>query len=175
MDNDDSPLADTAVHFLTSTHVGEGIKIYVGHCPGDRSRASGVVCLVDANGFFGVVIDLIRGMQLARHLPTLLVIGVAYRAAGISDTLAPRTRDPTATVLHAFGELVQEQSEIGGASALLEFLRQELMPWVSASRRRCSSGSVPTRPTAAEFGSRNASRPNNRRSPRSCQSTSWPT
>jgi hypothetical protein len=33
--------------------------------------------LTDANGYFGLAIDLIRSMQMSRHLPPLMVAGMA--------------------------------------------------------------------------------------------------
>jgi predicted alpha/beta superfamily hydrolase len=133
MDDDRSPLAGTDVHYLASENVNGEFKIFVGHCPGDRSRRPGVLCLTDANGLFGVAVDLIRGMQLSRHLPPLLVVGIGYRRGGIADTLAQRTRDLTPTEFPAFGELAPDQSVMGGARALLAFIREELMPWVGST------------------------------------------
>ena len=38
--NDDSPLADTEVHYLHSEHVGDEFKIFVGHCGASEARAA---------------------------------------------------------------------------------------------------------------------------------------
>ena len=92
MTNDDhSPLAGTEVHYLRSSHVGDEFKIFVGHCGIPDGARPSVLYLTDANGFFGATVDLVRSMQLAQHLPPLLVVGIGYRAGGLGDTVAIRT------------------------------------------------------------------------------------
>jgi hypothetical protein len=39
IDNDDSPLPDTEVHYLSSEHVGDEFKVLVGHCGASESAA----------------------------------------------------------------------------------------------------------------------------------------
>jgi predicted alpha/beta superfamily hydrolase len=132
VDNDQLPLADTEVHYLESSRVGEEFKIFVGHCPGGGVEPPGVLYLTDANGMFGMAVDVIRGMQLYAHLPPLLVVGIGYRAGGLAGTLAARTRDLTPSEYHDFAALVPDQSVMGGADHLLAFIRTELMSWVGS-------------------------------------------
>jgi len=134
VDNDHSPLADTDVHYLSSARAGAEFKIFVGHC-GTLSAAPAaspaVLYLTDANGYFGLAVDLIRSMQLSRHLPPLLVVGIGYRAGAIAETLPARTRDLTPTSDPAFGRLFPGQPAMGGAAAMLAFITDELMPWTA--------------------------------------------
>lgn len=131
MDNDHSPLAGTEVHYLRSHHVGDEFKIFVGHCGDDAAvRPPAVLYLTDANGTFGAAVDLVRSMQLAAHLPPLLVVGIGYRLGGLAETLAVRTRDLTPSADPGFARLFPAQAAMGGASRLLAFIRAELMPWV---------------------------------------------
>ena len=132
MDNDLSPLADTEVHYLTSSCVRDEFKLFVGHCGTAGRQAVPVLYLTDANGFFGGTVDLVRSMQLARHLPPLLVVGIGYRAGGLADTIALRTRDLTPWPDPGFAGLHPDQSVMGGSGALLDFIETELKPWVSA-------------------------------------------
>jgi predicted alpha/beta superfamily hydrolase len=62
----------------------------------------------------------------------MLVVGIGYRLGALIDTVVIRTRDLTPTVDADYARLVPEQSEMGGAPRLLEFIRAELMPWVAA-------------------------------------------
>jgi uncharacterized protein len=134
VDNDLSPLADTEVHYLRSACAGAEFKIFVGHCGTLRAApAAGpaVLYLTDANGYFGLAVDLIRSMQLSRHLPPLLVVGIGYRAGAIAETIPARTRDLTPTSDPAFARLFPGQTAMGGAAAMLAFITGELMPWTA--------------------------------------------
>jgi hypothetical protein len=78
VDNDLSPLADTEVHYLWSARAEAEFKIFVGHCgtlPAAPAVSPAVLYLTDANGYFGLAVDLIRSMQLRRHLPPLSIFG----------------------------------------------------------------------------------------------------
>ena len=92
--------------------------------------APAVLYLTDANGQFGGAVDAIRLMQLSRHLPPLLVVGIGYRVATIADTIHQRTRDLTPSVWPAYARFEPERTEMGGAPDFLAFIRDELMPWV---------------------------------------------
>lgn len=135
LDSDSSPLAGTEVHFLRSAHVGDEFKVFVGHCGTDDADRAAVVYVTDANGYFGSAVDIIRCLQIAAHLPPLFVVGIGYRLGDLKDTIAIRTRDFTPTRDARFAELFPEQSRMGGAGALLGFIRDELMPWVNARYR----------------------------------------
>jgi predicted alpha/beta superfamily hydrolase len=132
MDDDASPLGGTEVHYLDSKHVGDEFKIFVGHCGTAGVDTPAVLYLTDANGQFGGAVDAIRLMQLPRHLPPLLVIGIGYRVATIADTIHQRTRDLTPTAWPAYARFEPERTEMGGGPAFLTFIRDELMPWVGA-------------------------------------------
>ncbi|HSS10495.1 MAG TPA: alpha/beta hydrolase-fold protein [Acidimicrobiales bacterium] len=134
MTNDESPLADTEVHYLSSLSVGEDFKLFIGHC-GDSSEPADAVptlYLTDANGFFGLAVDIVRSMQLAAHLPPMLVVGIGYRTGTLDQTIVARARDLTPSNDAKFTKLYPDQSNLGGASSFLEFLGNELIPWVAA-------------------------------------------
>jgi predicted alpha/beta superfamily hydrolase len=130
MDDDASPLGGTEVHYLESEHVGDEFKIFVGRCGTDGVEAPAVLYVTDANGQFGGTVDAIRLMQLSRHLPPLLVVGIGYRVSTIADTIHQRTRDLTPSVWPAYARFEPERTEMGGGPAFLAFIRDELMPWV---------------------------------------------
>jgi predicted alpha/beta superfamily hydrolase len=130
VNNDESPLAGTEVHYLTSDMVNDEFKIFVGHCDTNGQHLVSVLYLTDANGYFGGAVDLVRSMRLGFHLPPLLIVGIGYRAGGIADTIARRTRDLTPTRDAGFAGLFPDQEAMGGARALLQFISRELKPWV---------------------------------------------
>ncbi len=115
MNNDESPLADTEVHYLTSDIVHDEFKIFVGHCGTTGQHQVPVLYLTDANGYFGGAVDIVRSMQLGFHLPPLLVVGIGYRSGGIGDITTPRTRDLTPTRDADFAKLFPDQEAMGGA------------------------------------------------------------
>jgi len=129
--DDDSPLAGTEVHYLDSAAADDEFKVFVGHCvnPGEEPR--GALYVTDANGFFAGAVDLVRSMQLYRHLPPLLVVGVGYRAGGVADTLEIRTRDLTPTADPRYAEWHGHPLAMGGGGRFLAFIRDELKPWVA--------------------------------------------
>ena len=136
MSDDESPLAGTEVHYLRSRHVGDEFKVFVGHCGTAASNTPApVLYITDANGFFGSAVDIIRSMQLAVHLPPLLVVGIGYRVGGLAETITIRTRDLSPSGDEGFARLFPEQRAMGGAPKLLAFIQTELMPWVEARYR----------------------------------------
>jgi predicted alpha/beta superfamily hydrolase len=130
VDDEWSPLGATEVHYLRSPG-GAEFKIFIGHCDGAADRDAQVLYLFDANGYFGGAVDLVRVMQLSRHLPPLLVVGIGYRATILADTMERRTFDLTPSSDPYFASLFPEQSRMGGAAALLEFIETDLKPWVN--------------------------------------------
>jgi len=113
-DADRSPVAGTEVHFLSSRHVGDEFKIFIGHCGEPDGTPPSVLYLGDANGIFAGAVEVIRFMQLSAHLPPLLVVGIGYRMGPIAETVAVRTRDLTPTVDPRFGRLFPAQITMGG-------------------------------------------------------------
>ena len=99
--NDDSPLADTEVHYVQSEHVGAEFKIFVGHCgaPGPTPRA--VLYVGDGNGLFASAVDIVRLMQLSAHLPPLQLPRVHPRRAEALGPLALPGRPRRFDVLRA--------------------------------------------------------------------------
>ena len=133
MSDDESPLAATEVHYIASDHVGDEFKLFVGHCgTADSDLPAPVLYITDANGFFGSAVDIIRSMQLARHLPPILVVGIGYRCGALAEAITIRTRDMTPSVDAGFVKLFPEHEALGGAPALLAFIQTELKPWVES-------------------------------------------
>lgn len=129
--NDQSPLADTEVHYLRSAAVGDEFKIFVGHCGDSDDTPGAVVYVSDANGYFGSAVDMIRLMQTSAMLPPILVVGIGYRMGILEATSVIRTRDFTPTYDESFVRIFPEQTLAGGAEQFLGFIRAELQPWVA--------------------------------------------
>jgi len=116
-----SPLGECEVHDLWSEAVHDHYRIFIASC-GEQPATTLVV--TDANGLFGTAVDTVRMMQLPALLPDLLVVGIGYpTAATIADTISIRVRDLTPTPAY-------DIQDSGGASAFLQFIRDELCPLV---------------------------------------------
>lgn len=130
MYDDTSPVAGTEVHLVRSRAVGDEFKVLLGHCGDTRSSPPATLWLTDANGYFGTAVDVIRSLQLEAHLPPMLVVGIGYRRGGLADTLDLRRRDLTPTDDPGSVWPGSGPQPAGGGPAFLEFLRDELTPWV---------------------------------------------
>ncbi len=128
IDNDDSPLPGTEVHYLRSEHVGDEFKILVGHCGSSESGPSPVLFMGDAWANFGTAVETIRLLCLAGDVESLLVVAAGYRVATIEENFTLRSRDFTPTVDPTSG--YSDPATMGGADRFLAFLRDELKPWV---------------------------------------------
>lgn len=97
-----------------------------------------VLYVLDADIGFGTVVEGYRMLSLDRQLHEILIVGIGYPVEDLTETLVARTRDLTPTI--AAGKLreLSEQglgnnaaSFIGGAGAFLDFIRGELMPFIT--------------------------------------------
>jgi predicted alpha/beta superfamily hydrolase len=143
-DDDESPLSGSEVHYLRSQHVGDEFKIFVGHCgdADDEDAAPVALYVSDANGLFASAVDIVRHMQLAAHLPPILVVGIGYRRGAIGETVGLRSRDFTPTADPLIARITPEVTVMGGAERFLAFIRDELQPWVSSRFRVDTSDSA---------------------------------
>ena len=100
---------------------GETYRLSVAWCGEDPAEA---LVLTDADGLFGMAVDIVRMMRLPELVPALLVVGVGYAAAvEIADTIPARTRDLTPTGVGAF-------PGSGGSAAFRELVRTAVMPQI---------------------------------------------
>jgi uncharacterized protein len=103
-------------HDLESAAVGDTFRIFVGRCGrgAETDTPLPVLYLTDANGAFGMAVDIVRHLQLGRHLPPMLVVGIGYPVDHLGATIDRRSRDLS-----------------DGAPAFAAFLRDQLFPWVA--------------------------------------------
>jgi len=126
-----APLGDCVVHDVASEAVGDTFRIFVGHCHQEGAVDLPVVYVTDANGAFGLTVDTVRYLQMAGHLPSMLVVGVGYPVAVMRHALDLRCRDLTPTVTDTMRDGDGTVLPSGGAAPFLAFLADELRPWVA--------------------------------------------
>ncbi|MFO0983778.1 MAG: alpha/beta hydrolase-fold protein [Planctomycetota bacterium] len=136
------------VHTIQSKSVGAELRVWIAAPvapsrprPPEKPR---LVCVLDADLFFGTVVDTTRLMyQLYQELPPLVVVGVAYPTEDRSVQAELRTRDFTPSHDAQFEEqgkalaggrepTLQSGQRTGGADAFARFLRDEMLPLVRA-------------------------------------------
>jgi hypothetical protein len=94
-------------------------RLSLAWCGEDPAEA---LVLTDADGLFGMAVDLVRLMRIPALVPPFVVVGIGYSsAATITDTIAARTRDFTPTAVAAF-------PGSGGAAPFRAFLRSRVLP-----------------------------------------------
>jgi predicted alpha/beta superfamily hydrolase len=126
-----SALADTEVFDMASAAVGDEFRVFVARCHAPNAAGVPVVYLTDANGTFGMTVDIIRYLQLGRLLPGVLVIGIGYPVAGFRAAQRPRSRDLTPTQRDELEDGDGNPLPSGGAEQFLAFVTDELQPTVA--------------------------------------------
>jgi len=126
-----SVLADTEVIDMASTAVGDDFRIFVARCHAPDNEGVPVVYVTDANGMFGMTVDIIRYLQLGRLLPGMLVVGIGYPVDGFRAAQRLRSRDLTPTPRDEMNDGDGNPLPSGGAEQFLTFVADELQPTVA--------------------------------------------
>ncbi|MFI5034859.1 MAG: alpha/beta hydrolase [Acidimicrobiales bacterium] len=123
---DENLILHSEVHFFTSALVGTEFQILVGKVGLTEDSPPVVLYLSDANTSFGGVMNILSALRWAGYVPPVLVVGIGYRVQDETETLAPRSRDLTPSTYEGESEWPS-----GGAPQFLQFIREELKPWVA--------------------------------------------
>lgn len=138
-------IPDTEVHRIRSEHVGDDFEVWVARPQAGFVPAEGrpsVLYVLDANLFFGTVVEMTRIMhRLYGELPQLLVVGIAYPGTDWARQGALRARDFTPSEDRGMAEMAAEVPTMpgaepvgpivppmGGAGAFRRFLLAEVEP-----------------------------------------------
>ncbi len=127
-------LPGTEVHQLHSKCVGDEFEISIIPPPPGVGPVP-VVYATDANLAAGVAASAVPMLTMSGEIPPVLVVLVGYPIGGdFAQFIRLRTRDFSPTIdERQVGEMAAMAGETvpsGGAPAFLDFLTQELRPWV---------------------------------------------
>jgi predicted alpha/beta superfamily hydrolase len=145
-----SLLHRTEIKEIHSKIINDDFEIHIS-LPVDYYRSDTthypVLFSTDANQYFGMLSDLVYQLSFpANEIPKLVVVGIGYKINGIEEWAAKRNRDllPTSdpeadkewekmiTQLTGRTDVV---SRSGGASKFLQFIREELIPYIETNYR----------------------------------------
>ncbi|MGD2252400.1 MAG: alpha/beta hydrolase-fold protein [Anaerolineales bacterium] len=150
MDKTHSPvqIPHTEVRKLYSPKIDQEFNLLVAlpRSYGRSDQTYPVLYVLDAVGTFGLVTDLLRGLQMAGEAPELLAVGIGYPVDDYIASRPLRARDLTpgidATFMetHALGLTLRESGlQPGGAQAFLEFMQHVVKPCVQQYYRADAS------------------------------------
>lgn len=137
-------IPDTEVHRIRSEHVGDDFEVWIARPQAGFVPAQGrpaVLYVLDANLFFGTVVEMTRVMhRLYGELPQLLVVGIAYPGSDWARQGALRARDFTPSEDPGMADMAAKmppmpgsepvEPAMGGADAFRRFLVGEVDPMI---------------------------------------------
>lgn len=129
----------TEVHKLISKTNGVTYPIFIS-LPGsyyNTDKTYPVVYMLDAYSSFGIVTQMAKLMAFNKELPELIIIGISSEG-GSKEFIYNRARDFTPT--HIPAEKLPDGAKLmipisGGAEKFLEFIKNELIPFVESNYR----------------------------------------
>ncbi|MFI5363828.1 MAG: alpha/beta hydrolase [Elusimicrobiota bacterium] len=134
-------LNGTQVRTFHSNRVGIDYKLYVG-LPRDYDASSSsypVVMILDADSSFAMTHGILRFLEDHDELAPAILVGIAYPGVA-EEKRGPiyktnRTRDYTPTTMKEGGYGAEFQKVSGGADRFLEFIGEELVPYLEREFR----------------------------------------
>jgi predicted alpha/beta superfamily hydrolase len=102
---------------------------------GEGDRRYPVVYVTDGGGNFPIVVGNLRMLTLGREMPEVLVVGIGYDGIDVARILRVRARDLTPTIRESERERESEEVLSGGASDFVDFIENELKPFINDNYR----------------------------------------
>jgi predicted alpha/beta superfamily hydrolase/peptidoglycan/xylan/chitin deacetylase (PgdA/CDA1 family) len=123
-------LPNTETRRLVARANGVEYELRVSLPPGYRADgpAYPVMYLLDADYSFAIARGITEHLTERRHLPPVVLVAIAY--GGPPAYRLNRTRDYTPTHVDTGGYGAEYQRVSGGAPAFLQFIRDELVPYI---------------------------------------------
>lgn len=135
-------LFSTETRILHSDIVDEDFELYIS-LPYEYSISDTsfpVLFSLDANRNYGIVNNMVNILSFPRNeIPSLVVVGIGYPMQGQEDWVVGRERDFTATINPETEDYWQSMYDIevktGGSAKFMEFLCNELIPFIESNYR----------------------------------------
>ena len=124
-------IAGSFRHVMRSETIGQDflIDVVLPLAPIDGKVPA--VYVTDGNTMLPIVANSARLLQLGGELPPAIFVGIGYPATSTQEVLSLRMREltPTAEVAETEGE----EARGGGAAAFLDFIEEEVKPFIEAT------------------------------------------
>lgn len=124
-------IAGSFRHVLRSETIGQDflIDVVLPLAPSDARLPA--IYVTDGNTMLPIAANSARLLQLGGELPPAIFVGIGYPATSTEEVLSLRMREltPTATVTETEGEAPSG----GGAAAFLDFIEEEVKPFIEAT------------------------------------------
>lgn len=141
-------ISNTENRTLFSSKIGQEFRVSVAfpYNYSDSENNYPVVYVLDANATFGTVTEISRNLQMFKELPEMFIVGIDYPLSENRISAGIRFRDLTPSIddewlaenIEAYSEffgIPLENSGTGGAEKFLQFLHNEMIPFVEANYR----------------------------------------
>lgn len=141
-------IPNTEVRMFSSSIVNQEFKIFIAlpRNYADSEKSYPVLYVLDANMYFGMVNETVRLLEMAQEVPEMIIVGIGYPVSDFTQTFAPRSRDYTPSIddeyIKKWLEGVSKAyatslvfNGTGGAGDFLQFIREELLPFVHSNYR----------------------------------------
>lgn len=144
-------IADSEVRLLKSSYIDQQYQISIALSDNyaKLDRRYPVIYMLDSNGMFGMVTEIVRFLKLMNETPELLIVGIGYPVSNFNDTLAIRTRDYTPSVSKKDYEIIKSTFPVappyagsGEASKFFDFITKDLMPVINSTYRTLPDANI---------------------------------
>ncbi|MBN1222404.1 MAG: alpha/beta hydrolase [Candidatus Aminicenantes bacterium] len=137
-------ISGTEVHMISSSFVGQEFKILVAlpHKYKESDRTYPVLYVLDANGTFGMMTETVRLLNFTMEMCDMIIVGLGYPVNSFREAMSLRARDYTPSededtwgMILKFVPEAPPSLGTGGAKKFLNFMREELFPFIDANFR----------------------------------------
>jgi predicted alpha/beta superfamily hydrolase len=127
----DVSLNYSETHVLYSENVQDSFYIFIKlpkYYHKDENRTYPVIYLLDGDIAFPMAWSVVRYLQYGKYVPDIIIVGIGYGGLLYSSAVNNRERDYCISAIEGL-------SETGGADKFLNFMKEELMPFLESEYR----------------------------------------
>jgi predicted alpha/beta superfamily hydrolase len=122
-------------HVLYSENVQDSFYIYIKlpkYYKAEKDRSYPAIFLLDGDIAFPMAWSVVRYLQFGKYISDVIIVGIGYGGLLYSSNLSKRERDYNISEIDGL-------DESGGAAEFLNFIKEELMPFLELKYRMDNS------------------------------------
>ncbi len=127
----DAALNYSETHIIYSENVEDSFYVYIKlpkYYNAEIDKSYPVIYLLDGDIAFPMAWSLVRYLQFGKYVPDVIIVGIGYGGLIYSSKLSKRERDYTISEIEGL-------TGSGGADEFLNFIKEELMPFLECEYR----------------------------------------